>query len=60
MSKQLITVKLFNLIERAVEEGARYGYTRAHKHTDEPEEETIITEITTHIMNELSEIIEWD
>lgn len=52
--------KTYSLIERAVEDGIRYGYKRAHKHTDDPHEEDLKQTILEAIMQELSEIINFD
>ena len=47
--------KYYSIIQRAVEDGALYGYRRAHKHTEEPPEYSIIEHITMAIMGELCE-----
>ena len=44
-------VKIYQLIERIVEQGTEAGYNRAHKHTDTPEEATIKQCIEQYIMN---------
>lgn len=33
------------ILEKAIEEGVRYGYVRAFKHTDSPSEGAILTAI---------------
>ena len=48
-------VKMYQLIERLVEEGIDAGYLRAHKHTDTPIEETIRSCIEEYIMNGFDE-----
>jgi len=55
-----IRFKTYNLIERAIEEGLEYGYHRAHKHTDNPNEHALIHEMQLAIMLELSEIIDFN
>jgi len=44
-------VKIYQLIERIVEQGTEAGYDRAHKHTDTPNEETIKQCIEQYIMH---------
>lgn len=51
-----IKVDIYKIMARAVEEGVRYGWNRAHKHTDEPSKEHTIEQIENAVMNELSEI----
>lgn len=53
-------IDLYKIIDRAVEEGVAYGYRRAHKHTDKPSEQAIREQIKQAVMNELSEVIEWE
>jgi hypothetical protein len=52
--------KAYQLIERAIEEGVNYGYSRAHKHTDTPTEALLKGEIIQAITNELCEIIDFE
>ena len=42
-----------NVLEMAIEEGARYGYHRAFKHNTEPHDDAIIDSIVTEIFNSL-------
>jgi len=44
------------IMERAVEEGARLGYRRAFKHTENPTEEAIVQTITDAVMLSVSEV----
>ena len=48
-------IKIYQLIERIVEEGTESGYNRAHKHTDTPNEATIKQCIEQYIMNGFDE-----
>ena len=43
--------KLRVILEQAIDEGARIGYRRAHKHTEEPDEGWVIETINNEIMN---------
>lgn len=53
-------VRAYDVLRRAVEEGAEYGWRRAHKHTDSPEPETIKDQIVTAILNEVCEYFDFD
>ena len=55
-----VRVRLYGLVERAVEEGIAYGYRRAHKHVDDPTEATIKTEILNAVMDTLSDVIAFE
>lgn len=41
------------VLEMAIDEGARYGYHRAFKHTTEPHDDAIVDSIVTEIFNSL-------
>jgi len=57
--KGTVAVDVYHVIERAVDEGVCYGYSRAHKHTDAPTEETLKNEIEQAVMNSLCEVLEF-
>ena len=48
------------MLGRAVEEGFAYGWNRAHKHTDKPNQEVIETEVLRAIMNSICEVFDFD
>lgn len=50
-----ITPKIYQLLERCVEEGVAYGYMRAHKHCDTPDEVHLKDCINQGVMNEICE-----
>lgn len=52
-------IDTYKVISRAVEEGVKYGWNRAHKHTDAPTPDHIQSEIESAVMNFLSEVIIW-
>jgi hypothetical protein len=52
--------KTYSLLERCVEDGAARGYRRAHKHTDNPNEEAICENVVDAIMLELSEWFDFE
>ena len=45
--------KFRNVLELALEQGARYGYNRAYKHIENPSTEMIVEHIVEEIMNSL-------
>jgi hypothetical protein len=54
-----LKINTYVVISRAVEEGIKRGWHRAHKYTDEPSEPTIKSEIEKEVLNSLTEIISW-
>ena len=45
---------------RAVEEGYRYGWHRAHKHSDNPAAEYLEDQVVLGILNEIWEVFDFD
>lgn len=45
--------KEYRLLEMAVEDGVGYGWRRAHKHVEHPDEQAICFEIQGAVMNEI-------
>jgi len=43
--------KIRPILEMCIDEGARIGYRRAYKHTEEPDESWVIETINNEIMN---------
>jgi hypothetical protein len=52
--------KLHKILETAVEQGVSYGYSRAHKHIENPSEGAIIDSIVEQVMNSLDEWFDFD
>ena len=55
--KAEVRVNVYAVIADAIESGVRYGWGRAHKHTDSPNEETILSSIEDAVMNNLCEVL---
>jgi hypothetical protein len=55
-----MTVRAYEVLRRAVEEGAAYGWRRAHKHTDAPGEAAIVDEIVAGVLREVCECFDFD
>lgn len=53
-------VRAYEVLRRAIEEGVEYGWRRAHKHTETPNEDTIKDQIVAGILNEVCEIFDFD
>jgi hypothetical protein len=51
---------MYNIVRDCVISGIRYGIRRAHKHTDEPSEDLLESEIHSAIMMELDEKFEFE
>jgi len=52
-----VQIDTYKIIARAVEEGINYGWNRAHKHVDNPNEHHIKQEIEQAVLNSLSELL---
>ena len=48
------------ILEDCIHKGSCYGYNRAHKHTDTPEEETLLMAIEDAIWLEIDEHFDFD
>lgn len=55
--KIMPAVKVYQVIQRAVEEGIAHGYRRAFKHTDSPSEDLVKESIEVEVMNALDEVL---
>lgn len=53
-------VKTYEVLGRAVEEGASRGYSRAYKYSDSPSETTLLDEVTSAILAEICEYFDFD
>ena len=52
--------KIRVILEMAIEEGVRRGYSRAHKHVENPTEGAIIESIEEHVMSAIYEYFSFD
>lgn len=50
-----IKVNAYAVMQECVESGIRYGWRRAHKHTDNPTEEQVQDSIEAEVMNAILE-----
>ena len=48
------------ILTQAIERGIDWGYTRAHKYTDTPDESRIKESIETEIWNEIDEVFDFE
>lgn len=54
--KNALSVRLWVIVHRAVEEGVSYGWQRAHKHTDNPSKEVVLEAMEDAVMLHLDEV----
>lgn len=52
--------KIYNILSEAVESGVKYGIYRAHKHTEDPDRDTIQHEVVTAVLQQISEYFSFD
>jgi len=52
-----VRVNAYKVVSDAVEQGAIYGWYRAHKYTDKPVEDDAVEAIRQAVLNELCEVL---
>lgn len=52
--------RTYRILELAVEDGVKYGWHRAHKHSENPSELDIASEIQNAVLNAISEWFVFD
>lgn len=55
-----VKLDVYKILSEVIERSVRYGYNRAHKHVENPNEDHIVETIHTAVMNDLCEIIKFD
>lgn len=55
----VMVVRTYEVLSRAVEEGYRLGWNRAHKHTDNPGEDHIEDQVISAIMGQICEVFDF-
>jgi len=50
----------YKILCECVERGAKYGYHRAHKHTDSPSSDLVCSAVAEAILLEITEYFEFD
>lgn len=53
-------VKTYAILDRAVEEGIRLGWNRAHKHVENPDQTQIEDQIHQAVMGSICEVFKFD
>lgn len=56
----MIKPKSYTILQRAVEEGCRMGYNRAHKYVDNPTQDQIEDSIVNEVMNAICEVFSFE
>lgn len=52
--------KIYEILMDCIDRGLEYGYNRAHKHTDSPDKNTIISEMSDAIVNNIFEYFNFE
>lgn len=52
--------RTYNILSECIESGTEMGYRRAFKHTDSPDEHTIIESIHREIINKICDFFIFD
>ena len=60
MPKRPVKLQTYAIVADAVDAGIRYGWNRAHKHTDKPTEEIMKEAIYDAVMLNLDEVIRFE
>jgi hypothetical protein len=53
-------VKTYDVLQQAISDGIMYGWNRAHKHTDDPDESHIQDQILQAILLEIDQVFTFD
>jgi hypothetical protein len=53
-----LRINPYELVREAVEAGVNYGYHRAHKHVEKPDESVVVDTVTQEVMNNLCELLD--
>ena len=52
--------RTYKILQDCVENGTKYGLHRAHKHTQEPDRDTILMEVVNAVMAEIDDNFSFD
>jgi len=55
-----VRINVYKIIDEAVENAILYGYSRAHKHVEQPSRDHLVEEIHRQVMNSLCDILVFD
>ncbi len=58
--KKKLKAKTYEIVARAVEEGAAYGVQRAYRYTDKPTREAIAQDVACAVTAALCDVIDFD
>jgi hypothetical protein len=60
MAKRKLKLQTYTLVEDAVSRAIDYGWRRAHKYVDEPDQDLILQEIERAVMSQLCEVVDFE
>lgn len=55
----MLVPKTYPLLKNAIHEGAKYGYRKAHKHTETPSEYEIRSAVEDAVMYHIAEVFDF-
>ena len=55
----MLVPKTYPLLAKAIEEGVKYGYRRAHKHTETPSEFETCSAVEDAVMYQIAEVFDF-
>jgi hypothetical protein len=55
----MLVPKTYPLLAKAIEEGVKYGYRRAHKHTETPSEFEVCSAVEDAVMYHIAEVFDF-
>jgi hypothetical protein len=59
INSQQMRVRVYDVLDRAVEEGVAYGWRRAHKHSEKPDEDHAMEALRQAVMSSICEVFEF-
>jgi hypothetical protein len=52
--------RAYDVVSQAIDDGVATGWRRAHKHLDDPSEDTILEQIAQEVRSALCEVIDFE
>jgi hypothetical protein len=55
-----VRAKAYAILTRAIEDGLEWGWSRAHKHNDNPDREAVLEAMYSEVLNSICEVFDFD